>query len=225
MRLVIVGTSHIAKQSVKEIKDAIELHKPDCIAIELDSQSVHSLFEKERKMDLSMIKVVGIKGFLFAVIGSFVQKKLGKFVDMEPGADMKTAVEIARDQHIKLALIDQPIHITLQRISKAFTWKEKMRFVGDIIRAVFTPKKELKRRGLEQFDLTGVPSKKIITSLVKELKERYPSLYKVLIEERNVYMVEKLKELAKTEVQTVVCVIGAGHEEGMLELLKAQSKQ
>ena len=33
---ILVGTAHVARQSVKEIKSAIEKYKPEVVAIELD---------------------------------------------------------------------------------------------------------------------------------------------------------------------------------------------
>jgi pheromone shutdown protein TraB len=106
-----------------------------------------------------------------------------------------------------------------------FTWREKLRVFADVVRAALFPKRELKKRGLEQFDLKKVPSKDVIAKLIKDLRERYPSLYKVLIEERNQYMVRKLREIAPKYDGLVVAVVGAGHEEGMLELLKQHTKK
>ena len=33
--IVLVGTAHISKDSVKEVKDAIEKYEPDVVAVEL----------------------------------------------------------------------------------------------------------------------------------------------------------------------------------------------
>ena len=45
--LTIIGTSHIAQQSLDDVKKAIEEGKPDIVAIELDSKRLHSLFRKK----------------------------------------------------------------------------------------------------------------------------------------------------------------------------------
>ena len=224
MRLIIIGTSHISPESVAEIRQAITTHKPEAVAIELDHDRLRALFEKSSKRDYRMIKKVGLKGFLFAAIGSYIQEKLGKHIGMEPGDDMRAAVKTAREAKIPLLLIDQHIGVTLQRISKEFTWKEKGRLVGDVFRALFFGKRELKKRGLDHFDLKKVPQKKIIKQLTEELRQRYPSLYKVLIEERNQYMARQLHALSKQYQGVVLAVIGAGHEEGIVELLRVQTK-
>jgi len=96
MQLRIVGTSHIATQSVQEITKAIEQEKPQIIALELDVQRAASLWNKEkRSTNLQAIFSVGIKGYLFAKIGQIVQQKLGKITGISPGSEMKTAMEIA----------------------------------------------------------------------------------------------------------------------------------
>ncbi|HIH49050.1 TPA: TraB family protein, partial [Candidatus Woesearchaeota archaeon] len=89
--LTIIGTSHIAKQSVVEITDAIYELKPDIIALELDHRRYHALLSKAKhRIRLSDIRRIGIKGFIFALLGQYAQKTLGKYAGLEPGADMLT---------------------------------------------------------------------------------------------------------------------------------------
>ena len=46
MEIKIVGTSHISKDSVKEIKHQISEFKPDIVCVELDVHRYKSLFNK-----------------------------------------------------------------------------------------------------------------------------------------------------------------------------------
>ena len=127
--LTIIGTSHIARQSIDEVKIAIEEGMQDIIALELDNKRLYSLFKKnQNKIRIYDITRVGVKGFIFSLIGAWAEKKLGKLVGVSPGSEMKIAVKLARKHKIKLALIDQDIEITLQRLSKTLTWKEKWNF-------------------------------------------------------------------------------------------------
>ena len=55
---------------------------------------------------------------------------------------------------------------------------------------------------------------------MKIFSTRYPSIYNVLVEERNRYMIKKLiKLLRENPDQKILVIVGAGHEEGMKELL------
>ena len=221
MNIKIIGTSHIAKQSVQEIKKAILEEKPELIAVELDIQRATALLQEEkRKVPLREILQIGIKGYAFARVGQYVQQKLGKMVGVAPGSDMKAALEVAHKEKIKVALIDQPIKITLQNLSKNLTWKEKGRFLTDIVKGIIQPKKQLLELGMEAFDLRKVPAEEVIEKMMDHLKQRYPSLHKTIVEDRNKYMVKKIVKIIRNNPeQKVLVVVGAGHKKGMEELL------
>ena len=213
--LMIIGTSHIAKQSLEDVEKAIEGWKPDIVALELDNRRLYSMFRKPGKIRLYDIKRIGIKGFIFSLIGAWAEKKLGNMVGVAPGSEMKNAVRLARKNGIKVALIDQDIEITLKRFSKSLTWKEKWNFFEDILKAIFA------RKGVIEFDLTKVPSKKVIKKLIEQVKKRYPNIYKVLIEERNEVMANNLhKIMSEYPDKRVLAIIGAGHEDDILNSIK-----
>ena len=214
--LVFLGTSHIAKQSLEEVKKSILEEKPDIIALELDKKRLPALMSKTpKKMDLRNIRHVGLKGFLFALFGAWAERKLGKLVGVSPGSEMKQAIKIAKKENIELALIDQDIEITLQKLSMSITWKEKRNFLIDIAKAVFLRKKEI------EFDLSKVPDKKIIRKLTDKLEERYPNIYKVLIEERNIVIANNIKKLmSSNQDKKILVILGAGHIDEVFEMVK-----
>ena len=47
--ITIIGTSHIARQSIREVKEAIEKGKPDIVALELDRQRLPALLRKDHR--------------------------------------------------------------------------------------------------------------------------------------------------------------------------------
>ncbi|MBU0929496.1 MAG: TraB family protein [Nanoarchaeota archaeon] len=210
--ITIIGTSHIAIESVKEVESEIRKIKPDIVAIELDRSRFLALFSKKRKISFRDIRKIGVKGYLFNLIGHYAESKLGKMVGVIPGSEMKKAVEIAKEIGAKTALIDQDISITLKRLTKSLTFKEKLNFFVDLILSVF------KREKID-FDLKKVPDKKIIEKLTKRFKKRYPSVYNVLVDERNKYMGKNLYKLM-LDYNNLVAVVGAGHEEDLIKEIK-----
>ena len=154
--LKIIGTSHIAKQSLDDVEKSVEAERPDIIALELDRSRLHGLFKKPGKLRIYDIKRVGIKGFLFSLIGAWAEKKMGDIVGVAPGSEMKSAVNLARKNKIQIALIDQDIEITLRRFSKTITWKEKWNFVVDLFKGFFV------KGNVIEFDLSKRPNKKTI---------------------------------------------------------------
>jgi len=46
--LEIIGTSHIARQSLEEVEKAITEGRPDIVALELDNRRLHALMSGEK---------------------------------------------------------------------------------------------------------------------------------------------------------------------------------
>ncbi len=217
----LVGTSHIAQQSINEVKVAIKEFKPDIIAVELDKSRYEAMLKKNQsRLGIYAIRKIGLKGFLFAVIGSWLTKRLGKIVNVKPGADMMTAIRLAKKNKLKLSFIDQHIQITLHRLSKSISIGEKLNFFFDVFRAIFFRKKMQKELGIKTLDLSKVPSDTLIKRLLGRIRIRYPNLYRVLVEERNQVMASNLINISNQNPgKKILAVVGAGHTEGIQHLL------
>ncbi len=213
--ITIIGTSHISIDSIKEVKLAIEREKPGIIALELDNKRFQSLISKKQKLKLSDIKYLGFKGFLMNLIGSYVERKLGKLVGVAPGSEMKMAIKLAKKYKLKIALIDQDISVTLKKLTSSITLKEKLTFIKDLIKGLF-----IKDKLLKKIDLRKVPEQEFIDEMINKVKQNYPSIHKVLIEERNSIMSSKLKKLAEKNPESkILAIIGAGHKNEVIKLL------
>ena len=214
--LTLIGTSHISPESVKLVEKVIMEKEPSFVALELDKGRLQGLLEKKRRrLKIKYIKKIGVKGFLFTLFGAWVEEKLGKMVKTKPGSEMKKAVFAAAKIEAKVVLIDQEINVTINKLFKNLTWKEKMRFVWDLISGPFS------RRYRIDFDLRKVPSEKMIEKMLELVKGRYPSFYKTLITDRNKYMSRRLNKLMeKYPDEQIVAVVGAGHEKGIIEILE-----
>lgn len=224
--LTLIGTSHISIESVNTIKKQIQENKPDLICLELDKNRFYALVQNKRsRPGLKDIKAIGVKGFLFLIIGGYVERKLGKRVGLEPGAEMLAAIKEAQKNNIALALVDQDIQVTLKKFSKSFSNKEKWNLFKDFFNGIFRRKREVKRLGLEKLDLTKVPEHELIKRLMVEVKVRYPNFYKVLVDDRNKVMAKKISALMQLNPdKKILAIVGAGHEKEMLELIKLTAK-
>lgn len=220
-RIKIIGSSHISKDSVKEVRQEFQNFSPQIIAVELDSQRAKSLFEKKTKQNFNDTrKRVGIKGAAIITFLSYIQTKLGKIVNTDPGSEMKEAVIIAKENKLQLELIDQNIEITLQKLSKAITFRVIMRIIKDIITAPFkkTPKIAI--------DLNKVPDEATIELMIGEVKKQYPEIHKVLIDERNKIMAKRLYTLTREYPEKkILAIVGAGHKAEMINLIKKYEKE
>lgn len=206
--LTIIGTSHIARESIQKVDKIIRTKKPDIVAIELDAKRLYALLHRGKtKASVRNITALGVKGWLFGTIGALVERRMGSKVGVVPGSDMLQAYKTAKNIGSRCACIDQDISITLKKISKSLTWKERGHFLVDIIKGVFG-------KTTVTLDLSKVPEKKVVNKLIKEMKQRYPNLYKILVKERNTYMARRLAILMKRNPEKhILAVIGAGHEQ------------
>ena len=216
--LTVIGTSHIASESLNEVKQVIEAEKPDIIALELDNKRLSALFSKKQsKFRWADIRRVGIKGYLFSLIGAYAERKLGAKVGVSPGAEMLSAFRLAKKSGAKVALIDQDIEITLRRFSDSLSWLEKWHFVVDILKAIIFRKSDI------SFDLSSVPDSALIHKLILQVRKRYPNLYRVLIVERNKVMAHNLANIHMQFPESkIVAVVGAGHEDAIIKLFKQE---
>lgn len=213
--LILVGTSHIAQESIAEIEGIISKTHPAVVALELDKGRLHALLHpSKRGMSIRDIFHIGLKGYLFSLLGAWAERKLGKSVGVMPGEEMKRAALLAKEKGIPVACIDQPIEKTLRRLSETITWKEKWRFFIDVLKSVFLKKQEF------SFDLRKVPSRKLIAEMMDKVKERYPHAHHTLVAERNRFMARKIFHLMnQIKDKPLLAVVGAGHEDGIFALL------
>lgn len=214
--LTVIGTSHIAEDSVSTVRETILAERPAIVAVELDHARLHALLSEEKpRFSFAMLRIMGITGFVFFAIASFLQRKLGKLIGAVPGQEMKTAVQIAQENKIRVALIDQPLNITMSNLSRISIW-EKLKLVMDLVLGTAGIGTEKVR-----FDLTKTPSSRFVAMAMKKLKERYPGLYKALVSDRNEHMAGMLARIMKLEPQSkIVAVVGAGHEGEIVRLVR-----
>ncbi|MDO9325549.1 MAG: TraB/GumN family protein, partial [Methanoregula sp.] len=130
----IIGTAHVSQESVDEVRLAIDEYKPDIVAIELD-QSRYSALKKQGR-DPSVSDVLEVKNFntlLVQWLMAYLQRKIGFDVGVEPGAEMKAAIEEAEKRGIPIGLVDRDIRLTLMRFWNAMGFFEKMKMIWALV--------------------------------------------------------------------------------------------
>jgi pheromone shutdown-related protein TraB len=219
--LSIIGSSHIAKQSVSEVKDAIDSIQPEIIALELDAQRAYALLHKNIKKDNRyIISRIGLGAFAFAKVAEYIQNKLGEIVSMKPGAEMITALKLAKEKNIKVAYIDQEIELTIRKLSKRVTFGEKFKLFWDFVKAMVF------KSGGEKFDLSTVPDNELVAKLLSQVKERYPNLYNVLVKERNIIMARNIEQIMIAEPdKKILAIVGAGHAEDIYGIIMRHTSE
>lgn len=211
--LKIIGTAHVSEESVNEVKDAIYEHHPDVVAIELDRGRYTKLKEEmmgiERDDTISVTKIIKenkVSLFFTTTLLSYFQSKIGADLDVAPGSEMIGAIEASEDLGIPIALIDRDINITLQRALNKMGFIEKAKFIFSLIASVFGLDDE------EEIDIEELKNPENLDDLMEMFKDEAPSVYEVLVHERDAYLAGRIMQLPYDKV---VAVVGAGHKPGI----------
>jgi pheromone shutdown protein TraB len=197
--IYVYGTSHVSEESFDIIDEAVEKHDPEVVALELDYPRLNSLMNDEEASG----------GGMFPLLIRYFQKRIGSKTGVMPGDEMKYAFEKAMNEGREVALVDQDIRVTLQRL-KQVRRKEKVKAVLSILAGFVTRKK---------FDISKIPDEEVIQELIEELREEFPEIYQVLMEERNQYIVEALRKVDEENEGEVIAILGAAHVEPVRRML------
>jgi len=215
--IILIGTAHISKDSVKEVKEAIEKYKPDIVAVELCQRRYEAITKKDKWENTPVTNLLKSNNAYLMLAQTFlssIQRKLGKDYGVEPGSEMIAAMQVAKKQGIDVALVDRDITITLKRAWRRMGIREKSRLVWEFFKAMLGYGDE----EIEDLDLEKLMDQDVISALMDEFREIAPSANDVLIHERDEYIAKKISDEAKKG--KVIAVVGAGHIEGIKKHLK-----
>ncbi|UCF08032.1 MAG: TraB/GumN family protein [Thermoplasmata archaeon] len=209
--LVIVGTAHVSKASVKEVEGAIAEYNPDIVAVELDEKRYEVLKNKQKWEETPVTDMIrGGQAFFFLaqVFLSSIQRKLGKEFGAEPGSEMMAAIKAAEAKNKRVELVDRDIAITLRKAWRTMGLREKLRLFWEFNKAMVGYYDEE-----EEVDLEELMKEDAITMMIEELSQIAPSVTEILVFERDAYIAKKLSVLSSKG--RVVAVVGAGHVQGI----------
>lgn len=218
--IILVGTAHISKDSVEEVKKAIEEYKPKIVAVELCKRRYEAITKKDQWENTPVDKLLKSNNAYLMLAQTFlasIQRKLGKEYGVEPGSEMVAAMDEANKQGLEVALVDRDISVTLRRAWRKMGIREKFRLAWEFMKAMVGYGDE----DLEDLDLKELMDQDVISALMDEFKEIAPSVTSVLILERDEYIAKKI--LDESKKGRVVAVVGAGHLKGIKEHLEKKT--
>lgn len=216
-KIILVGTAHISKDSIKEVKESIEKYKPDVVAVELCKRRYEGIAKKDKWENTPVTSLLKSNNAYFMLAQTFlssIQRKLGKDQGVEPGSEMIAAMDEAKKHNTDIALVDRDISVTLKRAWKKMGIREKFRLVWEFLKAILGYEEE----ELEELDLKEIMDQDVISAMMEEFGEIAPSVANVLIHERDKYIAKKILDESKKGI--VVAVVGAGHIQGIKKHLE-----
>ena len=208
-KITLVGTAHVSKESVEEVKQTIKELQPDCVAVELDEKRADSIKNPVRYSQLDLVKVLKRKeGFLLLanlMLSSF-QRRMGLNAGVKPGDEMIAAMNAAEESGVRCTLVDRPIQITLKRAWGKNSFWGKCKLLATLLSSAFS------KDDIEPDEIEKLKERNEMDSMMSELADYMPVIKEVLIDERDRYLASKIWS---SEGNNIVAVLGAGHLPGV----------
>lgn len=213
---ILIGTAHVSKHSAEQVKEVIEAERPDSVCVELDEQRYQTITEGSKWQEMDIIQVIKEKRasllLMNLAISSF-QNRMAKELGIKAGQEMIQGIESAKEVGAELVLADRNIQITFSRIWGNLGLKGKAILLSQIITSIFS------RDSISEEELEKLKEQDTINAMLNEFTETFPRLKKPLIDERDQYLAQKIKDAPG---EKVVAVLGAAHVPGIKEQIKKE---
>ncbi|QHJ70207.1 TraB/GumN family protein [Planococcus halotolerans] len=207
--LILIGTAHVSKRSAEQVKEVIDAEQPDSICIELDAQRYQSVTENSKWKETDIFKVIKEKKssllLMNLAISSF-QNRLADQFGIKPGQEMIQGIESAKETGAELVLADRNIQVTFSRIWGNIGLWGKVQLLSSVFFSIFS------KETISEEDLEKMKSQDTLSAVMDDFTKAFPRLKTPLIDERDQYLAQKIKEAPGKKI---VAVLGAAHIPGI----------
>lgn len=219
--VTLLGTAHVSSRSVDDVRTELARCDYDAVAVELCEPRHQRLTGSEDWSEVDLFRIIrsGRTGLMAAQLAlSAYQKRLGDQLGVEPGAEMKAAVDGATQAGQPLWLIDRNIGITLKRLVRSVPWYQRWPLMTGVVMTALT------RSEVEPEEIEDLKQGDMLASTFSEFAQKSPRLYETLVAERDRYMAARLREhIAAERPRRILAVVGAGHLDGIARHLDADT--
>ncbi len=219
----LLGTAHVSRVSIEAVQALLAQREFDAVAVELCETRYQALTHPEALTQLDVFQVIkhGKIGLVAANLAlSAYQRRLAEQLGVEPGAEMRAAIDGANAKSLPIWRVDRDIGLTLKRTYAAVGFWRKMTLMSGLAVSLViedeVDEKEIER--LKEGD--------ILESSFHEFAQRDATLHGALIDERDRYMAASLRADASADGRPglrVLAVVGAGHLAGLARYLREET--
>ncbi|WP_442682039.1 TraB/GumN family protein [Stenotrophomonas sp. JC08] len=221
VRYTLLGTAHVSLASVQAVEQAIGSGQFDAVAVELDPQRLQALTNPDALAKLDLIEVIRknrIALFAANLALAAYQRRLAEQLGIEPGAELKRAVTLARERDLPVHLIDRDVGLTFRRASQRLGFFGKIKLVMGLGAGLFSSE------DVGEDEIEKLKQGDMLESSFGEFASESPALYEAIIGERDRYMATRLREEHNSEQRNVLAVVGAGHLAGLARYLEGDTE-
>ncbi len=212
-RFFLVGTAHVSKESVEDVRRTVEAVQPDAICVELCQARYQSMTRRDdwRRMDIFKVIKDGKAAFLLIqlVLQAFY-RKIGDKLGVQPGAEMMEGIRLAEETGATLVLADRDVQVTLKRVWGFLGFWKKVRLLSQLLASIFVDE------DVDKSMIEDMKNKDQLAAIMGTFAENFPQVKERLIDERDIYLAQKIR---RAPGENIVAVVGAGHVPGMQQYL------
>ena len=207
----LIGTAHVSRQSVDDVRDTITAIRPDSVCVELCPARYSAMVQRDNWQKMNIFKVIKEKkaAFLLAqlVLSSFY-RRIGDQLGVQPGAEMLEGIQQCERSGAKLVLADRAIDITLKRVWGALSLWNKIKMMTHLVAGIFVAEK------LDEQLVEEMKNRDQLESIMGEFADAFPGIKRCLIDERDVVLAHNI---STAPGKKIVAVVGAGHVPGIIQ--------
>jgi len=207
--IILLGTAHVSKESVRLAVDVIEAEKPDTVCVELCESRYQSIRQKDKWQDTDIVKVIKEKK-TFLLLSNLLlvsfQKRIADKLDVKPGEEMIKAMEVGEALGAEIHLADRNIRITLLKTWRAMGLWSKVKLLFQLVLSIG------KIDEINEEDIEKMKQEDVLHTLLSDVGKSLPILKDILIDERDQYLAQKIRTAPGNKI---VAVVGAGHVPGI----------
>ena len=208
-QFILIGTAHVSRKSVDEVKEIIETEKPDTVCVELCQSRYQSITDADKWKNTDIVKVIK-EGKAFMLLANLLlssyQKKLAHKFGINPGQEMIQGITSAGEVGATLCLADRDIQTTMLRLWRSIGLWGKLKLFFQLILSMVLDEE------LSEEEMEKMKTQDMLSAVLDDMSRSFPQLKSILIDERDKYLAQKIKTAPGDKL---VAVLGAGHIPGI----------
>ena len=179
--IYLIGSGHVFDLSSALLRVFDEKH-PDILCVELDKQRYKALMLKHTNPD-EYKNIQKNVPFIYKMLSRF-QDGMAKEYGVVAGEEMLTTINYANTHNLPVAFIDMNAQKMFSRMLKTMSFSEKLKLFFSGFAGLFVNKKKVEK------ELSKI--EKNFDKYLLEISDKFPTIKRVLIDERNQHMVHQL---------------------------------
>ena len=209
--ITLIGTGHVFDLS-SALTEIFDEKLPEVICIELDRQRLNTLMMKNTNPE-EYKNARKNAPLIYKILAQF-QNNMAKEYGVNAGDEMLTAIKYAQSHQIPLELIDMDAQKLFSNMLRSMSLSEKFKLLLSVFGGLFISKKKVEN------ELKKIEND--FDSYIEQIAKKFPTIKRILIDDRNSHMVKKLVKLTEIKQEIIACV-GDGHISGISKLLDQEN--